>query len=60
MLGESEDEPTLGETMNRDLGLDPGFTLDSDSGLVDEARDEQDETVEESEQKQGRDSADKS
>jgi hypothetical protein len=60
MLGEDEDEPTLGETMNSDLGLDPGFTLDSDSGLVDEARDEQDETVEESEKKPDRDSADES
>ena len=50
MLGEDEDEPTLGETMNRDLGLDPGFTLDrSDLDLVEEAREEQDETVEESE-----------
>jgi len=40
-----EEEPTLGEQMNNDLYLDPGFTEDK-PGLVDSLRDEIGETVE--------------
>lgn len=40
----ADDSPTLGETMNRDLYLDPGFTAEHPS-LVDALRDDQDETV---------------
>jgi hypothetical protein len=40
-----DDAPTLGEQMNRDLFLDPGFTADK-GPLVDALRKEQDETVE--------------
>jgi hypothetical protein len=50
MFGESDDEPTVGEEMNRELGLDPGFTLDHPS-LVDQAREEQDDTIAESKAK---------
>jgi len=41
------DEPTLGEQFNDALYLDPGFSLD-EPGLVGEALDEIDDTVEES------------
>ena len=39
-----DDEPTLGEKMNRGMGLDPGFTLDRPS-LVDTLRDDIDATT---------------
>jgi len=48
MFGESDDGPTIGEEMNRELGLDPGFALDRPD-LAEEAREEQDDTIEESE-----------
>ena len=41
----ADDEPTLGEQMNRDMYLDPGFKEDH-PGLIDVLRDEIDETVE--------------
>ena len=41
----SDDSPTLGEQMNNDLYLDPGFSEDK-PGLVDALRDEIDETAE--------------
>lgn len=40
-----DDEPALGEQMNRDLYLDPGFTPDRD-GLVRAVRADIDDTVE--------------
>jgi hypothetical protein len=39
-----DDSPTIGETMNRALYLDPGFTVEHPS-LVDALREDQDETV---------------
>jgi hypothetical protein len=39
-----DDTPTLGEQMNRGMGLDPGFTLERPN-LVDAIRDETDSTV---------------
>jgi hypothetical protein len=39
-----DDSPTLGEEMNRELYLDPGFTEDK-PGLVEGLRAEIDETV---------------
>jgi hypothetical protein len=39
-----DDRPGLGEEMNRELGLDPGFTLDR-PGLLDALEDEIDETA---------------
>ena len=44
MSDRPDDAPTLGEQMNRDLFLDPGFTEDR-RPLVDALRKEQDETV---------------
>jgi hypothetical protein len=41
----ADDAPTIGEKMNRDLYLDPGFTAEHTS-LVDAVRADQDETVE--------------
>ncbi len=41
------DDRSLGEKMNQALGLDPGFSLDHPS-LVDELREEIDDTVEHS------------
>jgi hypothetical protein len=41
----SDDSPTLGEQMNRDLYLDPGFTEDKPP-LVEAIRKEIDETAE--------------
>jgi hypothetical protein len=38
------DSPTIAETMNRGMGLDPGFTLDK-SGLLGEIEEEIDDTV---------------
>lgn len=43
-VGMSDDDSTLGERMNRDLFLDPGFQEDK-PGLVDALREETDETV---------------
>jgi len=40
-----DDSPTIGEQMNHDLFLDPGFE-DDKPGLVDALRDDIDETVE--------------
>lgn len=40
----SDDSPTLGEQMNNDLYLDPGFTEDK-PGLVDAVREDIDETA---------------
>lgn len=40
----SKDDPTIGERMNRGMGLDPGFTLDRPN-LVDAVRDDTDSTV---------------
>jgi hypothetical protein len=40
----ADDAPTLGEQMNHDLYLDPGFTAEHTS-LVDAVRADQDETV---------------
>ena len=40
----SDDSPTLGEQMNHDLYLDPGFTEDK-PGLVDALREDIDETA---------------
>jgi hypothetical protein len=40
----SKDDPTIGERMNRGMGLDPAFTLDRPS-LVDAIRDDTDSTV---------------
>jgi hypothetical protein len=40
----ADDAPTIGETMNQDLYLDPGFTQDR-ATMVDAVRKEQDETV---------------
>lgn len=46
----SDDSPTLGEQMNNDLYLDPGFTEDK-PGLVDAVREEIDETAQRAEAK---------
>ena len=40
----SDDSPTIGESMNRALYLDPGFEQDHPS-LIGALRDDQDETV---------------
>jgi hypothetical protein len=39
-----DDSPTLGEQMNRGMGLDPGFSLDRPS-VVNHLREETDSTV---------------
>jgi len=39
-----DDSPTLGEQMNRGMGLDPGFSLDRPS-VVSHLREETDSTV---------------
>jgi hypothetical protein len=39
-----DDSPTLGEQMNRGMGLDPGFSLDKPS-VVNHLREETDSTV---------------
>ena len=39
-----DDSPTLGEQMNRGMGLDPGFSLDKPS-VVSHIREETDATV---------------
>jgi hypothetical protein len=44
MHDKPDNTPTLGEKMNRALGLDPGFTLDHPN-LVDAVREETDATV---------------
>jgi hypothetical protein len=44
MRDKPDDTPTIGERMNRALGLDPGFTLDHPS-LVDAVREDTDSTV---------------
>jgi hypothetical protein len=44
MHDKPDDTPTIGERMNRALGLDPGFTLDHPN-LVDAVREETDATV---------------
>ena len=40
-----DDSPGIGELMNRQLGLDPGFDIDSDSALIEQARSEIDDDV---------------
>ena len=44
MHDKPEDTPTVGERMNRAMGLDPAFTLDR-PGLVDAVRENTDSTV---------------
>ena len=44
MRDKPDDTPTIGEKMNRALGLDPGFTLERPS-LVDAVRENTDSTV---------------
>lgn len=49
MRDKPDDTPTIGEKMNRVLGLDPGFTLDHAS-LVDAVREDTDSTVKRAQQ----------
>ena len=44
MRDKPDDSPTLGEQMNRGMGLDPGFSLDKPS-VVSALREETDSTV---------------
>jgi hypothetical protein len=44
MRDRPDDAPTLGERMNRGMGLDPGFALDKPS-MIDHLREDTDSTV---------------